>query len=64
MLLGYFFGLGPNIRALGTTGSLMTILGLLINRCTHSKDQFEESKQDLLVQKFELPRHQRLAGAI
>ena len=46
MLLGYFFGLGPNIRALGTTGSLMTILGLLINRCTHSKDQFEESKQD------------------
>ena len=46
MLLGYSFAVRPNSRALGTAGSVMTIFGLLINRCTHSKNQLEESKQD------------------
>ena len=48
MLLGYSFAVRPNSRALGTAGSVMTIFGLLINRCTHSKNQLEESKQDWL----------------
>ena len=64
MLLGYSFGLRPNSRALGTAGSVMTIFDLLINRCTYSKNQLEESKQDWLVQTFGLRRRRRLADAI
>ena len=64
MLLGYSFAVRPNSRALGTAGSVMTIFGLLINRCTHSKNQVEESKQDWLVQTFGLRRRRRLADAI
>ena len=64
MLLGYSFAVRPNSRALGTAGSVMTIFGVLINRCTHSKNQLEESKQDWLVQTFGLRRRRRLADAI
>ena len=64
MLLGYSFAVRPNSRALGTAGSVMIIFGLLINRCTHSKNQLEESKQDWLVQTFGLRRRRRLADAI
>ena len=52
MLLGYSFE--PRPRALGTAGSVMTI-GLSMNRCLHSKkNQFDERKQDWLVQKIGL----------
>ena len=54
MLLGYSFEPGPNTRALSTVGSVTT--GLSINRCSHSKNQFDERKQDWLVQKFGLRR--------
>ena len=39
MLLGYSLEPRPNSHALGTVGSVMTI-GLSINRCSHSKNQF------------------------
>ena len=38
-------------RARGTAGSVMTI-GLPLNGCLHSKNQFDERKQDWLVQKL------------
>ena len=59
MLLGYNFERRPNSRALGTAGSVMTI-GLPINRCWHSKNQFDERKQDRLAQTFGLRRLQSL----
>ena len=58
MLLGYSFEPGPNSRALGTAGSVMTI-GLSINGLSHAKNQFDERKQDWLVQRFGLRRLQR-----
>ena len=60
MLLGYSFEPRPytNSHALGTTGSVMTI-GLSINGCSHSKNQFDERELDWLVQKFGLQRLQR-----
>ena len=45
MLLGYNFELRPNSRALRSEGSVM-IISLSINGCSHSKNQFEERKQD------------------
>ena len=51
MLLGYSFKTRPNSRALGIAGSVMTI-GLSINGCSHSKNQFDGREQDLLVQRF------------
>ena len=42
----------PNSRALGTAGSVMT--SLLKNRCSHLENQFDEAKQDWLVQMFGL----------
>ena len=47
MLLGYSFEPRPytNSHALGTTGSVMTI-GLSINGCSHSKNQFDERELD------------------
>ena len=42
----------PNSRALGTVGSVMT--SLLKNRCSHLENQFDEAKQDWLVQMFGL----------
>ena len=50
---------GLQIAALGTAGSVMTS-GLSLNGCSHSKNQFEERKQDWLVQKFMLRWLQRL----
>ena len=47
-----------NSRALGTAGSIMTI-GVSINRCWHSKNWFDEIKQDWLVQKTGLWTLQR-----
>ena len=41
MLLRYSFEPMPNSPALGTTGSVMTI-GLSINECSHSKNQFDK----------------------
>lgn len=38
MLLRYSFEPMPNSRALGTTGSVITV-GLSINECSHSKNQ-------------------------
>ena len=47
MLLGYSFEPRPytNSHALGTAGSVMTI-GLSINGCSHSKNQFDEKELD------------------
>ena len=45
MLLGYNFEPTPNIRALGTAGSVMN-KGLSINGCSHRKTQFDETKPD------------------
>ena len=58
MLLGYSFEPRPYSRALGTAGSVMTI-GLSINGCSHSKNQFDDRELDWLVQKFGLRRLQR-----
>ena len=58
MLLGYSFEPGPNTRALSTVGSVT--IGLSINRCSHSKNQFDERKRDWLVQKFGLRRLSKL----
>ena len=41
LLLGYSFKARPNIRALGTAGSVMTTR-LTINGCSHSKNRFDE----------------------
>jgi len=41
-----------NSRALGIAGSVMT--SLLKNGCSHSENQFDEAKQDWLVQMFGL----------
>ena len=41
MLLRYSFEPMPNSRALGTTGSVITV-GLSINECSHSKNQFDK----------------------
>ena len=41
LLLGYSFKPRPNIRALGTAGSVMTTR-LTINGCSHSKNLFDE----------------------
>ena len=50
----------PYSRALGTVGSVM-IIGLSINKCSHSKIiQFDEREQDWLVQRFMLRRLQRV----
>ena len=59
MLLGSRFTLRPNGRALGAIGSDFTS-GLSINGFLHSKNQFDERKQDGLVQKFRLRLLQRL----
>ena len=53
MLLGYSFKPRPNSRALGMAGSIMSI-GLSINGCSHSRNQFDGRQQDLLVQGFGL----------
>ena len=45
MLRGYSFKPRPNSHGLGTVGSVITN-GLEINRCLHSKKQFDEKKQD------------------
>ena len=50
---------GLQIAALGTAGSVMTS-GLSLNGCSHSKNQFDERKQDWLVQKFMLRWLQRV----
>lgn len=44
MLVGYFFEARPDTCAHGTVGSCI--------RCSHSKNRFDESKQDCLVQIF------------
>ena len=63
MLLGHSFDLRPNSRAFAIAGSVMTS-GLLINECSQQKKkQFDEGKQDLLVQKFGLRRPQRQLNA-
>ena len=49
-LVGFSFEPRPNTRTPTATGSAMTI-GLSINRCSHSKNQFDERKHDWLVQK-------------
>ena len=59
LLLGYSFEPRPNRCSLGTAGSV-TIIGLSVNRCSHSVNQFDERKQDWLVQKFGLRRLQRI----
>ena len=59
MLLGYSFKPRPTGRVLGTVGSVRSIR-LSINGCSHSQNQFDERKQDWLVQKFDLQRLQRL----
>ena len=46
-------------RVLSTVDSDMTI-GLWKNRCSHSKNQLDEKKQDWLEQKFRLCRLQKL----
>ena len=51
ILLGNSLEPGPYNRVLGTAGSVMTI-GLPLNGCLHSKNKFDERKQDWLVQKF------------
>ena len=53
------FELRSNSRALSTASSVM-IVGLSVNRCSHSVNQFDERKQDWLVQKFGLRRLQRI----
>ena len=53
------FELRSSSRALSTASSVM-IVGLSVNRCSHSVNQFDERKQDLLVQKFGLRRLQRI----
>jgi len=58
MLLGCSLEPRPNSHALGTVGSVMTI-GLTINRCSHSKNQFNQREQDWLVQKLGLRLLQR-----
>ena len=58
MLLGYSFEPGPNTRALSTVGSVT--IGLSINRCSHSKNRFDQRKRDWLVQKFGLRRLSKL----
>ena len=45
MLLGYSFEPRPYSSALGTAGSVMTV-GLSINGCSHSKNQFDERELD------------------
>ena len=63
MLLGHSFELRSNSRAFAIAGSVMTS-GLLINECSQQKkSQFDEGKQDLLVQKFGLRRPQRQLNA-
>ena len=62
MLLGYSFESRPNSHVLGTGGSFMTI-GLSINGCSLSKNQFDERKRDWLVQKFGLRRPQRFESS-
>lgn len=47
MLLGYNFEPRPNIHTLGTAGSVMYIA--LINRCMHSKTQFDEYEETRLT---------------
>ena len=49
MFLRYSFGPRPNDSAPATAGSLMTI-GLSIKVFSHPKNQFDERKQDWLVQ--------------
>ena len=53
------FELRSNSRALSTASSVM-IVGLSVNRYSHSVNQFDERKQDWLVQKFGLRRLQRI----
>lgn len=60
IFLGYSFEPRPNIRSLGTTGSVMNI-GLSINGCSRTKTQFDERKPDWLVQSRLLARHWKLA---
>ena len=59
MLLGRNFEPRRERRVRGTAGSVMTVR-LSVNGCSHSKSQFDEIKQDSLVQKFGLRRLQRL----
>ena len=58
-MLRYSFEPRLKRRALGTAGSVMTS-GLSVNGCSDSKNQFDERKQDWLVQKCGLRRLQRL----
>ena len=62
MLLGYSFKPRPHGRVLGQAGSVNSCrsVRLSINGCAHSENQFDERKQDWLVQKFDLQRLQRL----
>ena len=53
MLLGYSFDPRPNILALDTADSVVNI-SLSIDRCLHTKTQFDEGIQDWLVQTFGL----------
>ena len=43
--LGYSFEPRPNSLALDTAGTVL-IIGLSINGCSHSENQFDERKQD------------------
>ena len=51
LLLGYSLEPRPNSHALGTAGSGM-IIGLFINGCSDSENQFDGREQDWLVLKF------------
>ena len=59
MLLGRNFEPRRERRVRGTAGSVMTVR-LSVNGRSHSKSQFDQIKQDSLVQKFGLRRLQRL----
>ena len=51
MLVGYSFEPRPNSRTLGAAASFATS-GLSMSECSHSKNQFNERKQDWVVEKF------------
>ena len=49
-LLGYSLEPRSERRVRGTAGSVMTVR-LSVNRCSHTKSQYDEFKQDSEVQK-------------
>ena len=52
-LLGYSFKPRPSSRLLDTSDSVMAI-GLSINGCSYSENQYDEREEGQLVLKFEL----------